>query len=87
MRTLNARQFCEAMYFAGEAGIEQARPYGKAPGAASGHYQRHLDTRIARMDVELFELKVPGHSKHDLSRTANSVLVAPAHEAMACDVS
>jgi hypothetical protein len=86
MRTLNARQFCEAMHFAGEAGIEQAKPYGKAPGAASGHYQRHLDQRIGRMDFEPYEIKVPGHGKHDLSRTTNTVLANVAHEAMAEDM-
>ena len=81
-RTLNARQFCMAMYWAGKAGICDAGPYGFPPGKRSGHYQRHLDTVMEdRKQMEhLYCISVPGHNKADLSRTAHTVPVIPPHE-------
>ena len=81
-RVLNARQFCEAMWFAGRAGIPEAVPWGMNPGAASGHYQRKLNaaTGDAHDRADLYMLSVPGHAKHDLSRTRHSVPTLPPHE-------
>ena len=41
-RDLNARQFCEAMNLAAQAGVAEAAPFGYRLGAPSGHYQRHV---------------------------------------------
>ena len=45
-RSLNARQFCLLMYYAGKAGIPSASKHGLKPGSPSGHYQRHVRTSV-----------------------------------------
>ena len=84
-RTLNAKQFCIAMYWASKAGIPLAERYGFPPNKCSGHYQRHLDTVMEdRKEMEnLYCISVPGHNKADLSRTAHTVPVIPPHECLA----
>ena len=42
-RTLNARQFCITMHWAGQApGWDKAKRLGYPPDQPSGHYNRHL---------------------------------------------
>jgi hypothetical protein len=80
-RTLNARQFCEQMFHAGRAGINEAIPFGKAPGAPSGHYNRHVkDVFCAFRGEDIIDICVPGHGKHSLSRTLHKVAVLVPHE-------
>ena len=62
-RTLNARQFCVAMFYAGQAGLTVAVQYGLKPGASSGHYQRHVRRSVGVVfgkDCPLYTLDVPG---------------------------
>jgi hypothetical protein len=69
-RTLTAVQFCEAMYYAGLAGISSASRYGHRPGAPSGHYQRHLSKVLPEYSdaAELYSLQVLGSSTRALGR-------------------
>lgn len=84
-RTLNARQFCVAMHWAGRAGLECAKPYGFAPGKSSGHYARHLKPLLGSSEQvsRLYEVDIPGHHKLDLSRTVHHTPTLPPHEAVA----
>jgi len=84
-RTLNGRQFCVAMYWAGRAGLECAKPYGFGPGKSSGHYARHLKPLLGSPEQvsRLYEVDVPGHRKLDLSRTVHHTPTIPPHEAVA----
>eukprot|EP00969_Alexandrium_andersonii_P300701 13293592-Alexandrium_andersonii.AAC.1 len=45
-RTLNSRQFCTAMYHAGEAGIVEAKHLGYNPAGSSGNFSRHLKSKL-----------------------------------------
>ena len=84
-RTLNAQQFCVAMYWAARAGVAEARPYGFGPGKPSGHYARHLQPLLGGVDnrARLYEVAVPGHHKLDLSRTVHKTPMLPPHESVA----
>jgi hypothetical protein len=81
-RTLNASQFCVLMYWAGLAGIQDARKYGYPPGQPSGHYQRHLDAamELPKSAEDLYEMQVPGHAKHALGRQIHTCHVFVPHE-------
>eukprot|EP00974_Lingulodinium_polyedra_P005065 475712-Lingulodinium_polyedra.AAC.1 len=84
-RTLNARQLCIAMHFAGKAGIAEAAKLGYRPGAQSGKYNAHLK-RVWKTDTpdgSLYTMSVPGHAKQDLSRTLHDIPVFPPHELVA----
>jgi hypothetical protein len=87
-RTLNANQFCTLMHWISECGVAKAKPYGMAPGKASGKYMRHVDKVVgyAACSGDLYEMQVPGHGKHDLSRTLHNVIVLPCHEGLAQDM-
>ena len=69
-RTLTAVQFCEAMCYAGLAGIPSASKYGHRPGGPSGHYQRHLNKVLPEYSgaAELYSLQVLGSSTRALGR-------------------
>ena len=84
-RALNAKQFCTTMYHAGQAGIQEAVPYGCNPSAQSGHFQRHLDVVFrGRLDrSRLYELETPAQGKHDLSRCTRTMHVLNLHEELA----
>jgi hypothetical protein len=83
-RTLNARQFCTQMYYAGQAGIDAVRKYGLAPGKHSGHYQRHIDHALGGSKVlEMYELMLPIHGKHSLSRSLFVLRLLVPHELIA----
>ena len=84
-RTLNAKPFCQLMYWAGRAGVQDAIKYGLAPGAPSGHYQRKLDLVLEnqKKGAALYNIQVPGSSKHELSRTVATTPAIVPHEALA----
>ena len=83
-RILNAFQFCQLMYFAGKAGVQEATKHGMAPGGSSGHYQRKLDTVMeGRRNTDIFySLDVPGTAKHELSRVVQTTVAIVPHEAL-----
>ena len=84
-RTLNAREFCTIMYWAGKAGVAEAVPLGFQPDAPSGNFARHLRTSQSTLGVvgapkRLYTVRVPGHSKTQLGRTMHDVTVYAPHE-------
>lgn len=69
------------------AHIKEADRYALGPGSSSGHYSRKLRSALGySKSKDLYELDVPGHSKHDLSRTLHTISCLPAHEQFATDV-
>ena len=50
-RTLNAREFCTIMYWAGKAGVAEAVPLGYNPDAASGNFARRLRATQSTLGV------------------------------------
>jgi hypothetical protein len=58
------------------------------PGRTSGHYSRHLKSvfGFGASAPEHYTMDVPGHAKHDLSRTSHALQVVPLHELMEADV-
>ena len=59
-RTLNAKQFCQLMYWVGRAGVQDAIKYGLALGAPSGHYQRKLDLVLEKQEERRGTLQYTG---------------------------
>ena len=84
-RTLNARQFCVAMHFAAEAGIQEARKFAMKPNAQSGKYSAHL--KRVNVSVEdhcrFYSLPVPSTRKQDHARVVMAIPVLPPHELLA----
>ena len=78
-RTLNAKHFCVIMWFAGLAGIAEAKPYGMKPDAQSGKYLRLLKNKLGYLSDKsaLYQLDTPGRRKDTLSRTINTMHVPP----------
>ena len=88
-RTLNSRQFCTAMYWAGKAGMKGAQRYGFRPDTENtGHFARHLDPILGfkQFNKTLYDVWVPGHAKHDLSRTQHLIPVSLPHEVIPQDM-
>ena len=85
-RTLNATQFCHQMHRAHAAGIAEAKQYGLAPGAPSGHYQRKLERVLGKYNDDMYELSVPGHDKNTLGRCMHKTLAFAAYEQIAEDM-
>lgn len=79
-RTLNATQFCNAMFLASQAGIMEAKPYAVELGKR--HCQEKLDKILGstKEAKEIYEVFIAGTSKHDLSRTIHMVPCFCAHE-------
>ena len=82
MRVLNARQFCEIMFWIGKCGISEANKWGFRPGAPSGHYARHLEPLLGHgVDNEnLYPMEYSGYCKYDMERTSHVAFTMPAHE-------
>ena len=69
IQSLPAKQFCILMYYAGEAGIEIAKQYGKKPD--SGHYQRHVNFVLKTIynSDRHYIVDIPGKSQRGGERT------------------
>ena len=80
-RTISARDFCVLAYWVSKAGISTCQPFGKAPGAQSGDYQRHLEKalEIFKHKDLLYELEVPCVS-NELGRATHLLHAVPPHE-------
>jgi hypothetical protein len=74
------------MHRAHAAGIAEAKPYGLAPGAPSGHYQRKLERVLGKYNDDMYELSVPGHDKNTLGRCMHKTLAFAAYEQIAEDM-
>jgi hypothetical protein len=89
VRSLNAKEFCTIMHWAGLARVEKAKPLGLRPGSPSGHYQRKLSAVLGRdADVEsMYSLDIPTHSRTSMSRVVRSLPVLVPHELVDRDAS
>ena len=87
-RTLTAVQFCEAMCYAGLAGIPSASKYGHKPGAPSGHYQRRLSKVLPEHNdaAELYTVQAPGSSTKALGRAKLGFVAMVPHEVIDKDL-
>lgn len=81
---ISAEDCCVAMYYSAESGNEAARQYSLKPGGATTHYNRKLKGCLGHLNSpELYQVEVPGHSKHNLSRTVHTLHMLPFHEQLA----
>ena len=72
-RTLNAKHFCIIMWFAGLAGIAEAKPYGMKPDAQAGKYFRKLKNKLGtRRSTALRLSKRPTSRYHCSDRITRS---------------
>lgn len=82
--TLSAKT-CRLLFFcAARAGLRGCHRFGVRPGAATGTYQRHLDSVLG---VKLFTeqtctTEVPVYNKRDVLRDIRQMPVQPPHEAI-----
>ena len=83
--TISAEQTCLLAYFAHLGGMsDEVGRVGLGPQRPPGHYARHLRSvyGMKRCSQEHYTLNVPGHHKHDYSRTTHPMQVRPVHEAV-----
>ena len=61
-----------------------AKQYGKAPGASTGNYQKHLNSKLGFTDLhkKLFTIDCPTTSKLDGSREKYRMALLAPHEAL-----
>lgn len=85
--TLSATMFAQIMYYAARAGIKEATKYGLRPGQTSSNYSRKVKSSLGWSERTYFyNLELPGHSKHDVERTPQKLVVIPGFEQMDLDV-
>ena len=83
---LSAKSVCVLCYFAGLGGKgNHVKELGLRPDAPSGHYQRHLDSKLQfKHHVEQqYNLPLSGLRRGDATRTTFEVAVVPCHESLA----
>ena len=83
---LHATEVCVLAFWAAKAGAcGFVGRLAYKPGRPTGNYNRHFSERmqVPKIDRTLYSVDVPGHHRHDLSRTTHSTLVRPAHERLA----
>jgi hypothetical protein len=84
---ISAADCCTSMWWAAQAGIKEAVQYAMAPGSASGHCSRKLRKEMGIDESDdLYRFAVPGHGKHDLSRSLHDCWCMPMHEQVAEDL-
>jgi hypothetical protein len=83
--TISAEQCCTLAFFAHLGGMsEEVGAVGLGPNKPSGHYSRHLKAvyGIHSKSQDHYSFSVPGHHKHDYSRSSHLLQVQPLHEAV-----
>ena len=84
---VSAKTMCLLCWWAGRAGAISVGDWGFRPNAPSGHYQRHLDSKMGKtvkhVAQEKYKLPAPQYQNHDCSRTVHPTLATPPHEALA----
>ena len=85
---MHAKAVCVLSFWAAKAGVEAAKPFALHPQAATGHYQRKLDTALGmpNTDANSYQLEVPGHNRRDATRTAHTITTRPCHESIAREI-
>ena len=78
-----ATELCGHAYRAGRAGVAQAVPFGKPPGAPTGHYKRHLDTALGlnQKNASGYMIQLPATAKA-CGRLMRETLATPPHESL-----
>jgi hypothetical protein len=87
---LTAKSVCCISHWAARAGARgPVRNLAYRPDAASGHFQRHLDGKVALRGnpAEFVVLQIPGHSKQSYDRAVHEVRVLAPHECLHKEVS
>ena len=87
--SLSAKSLCLLCFYCAKAGavgsvIDLARP----PGAHTGNYQKFIDRKLGFdvRDAHDYYMDLPGHHKHDVSRSIHRKPVVPAHESLRDEV-
>ena len=81
--TLSARVVCVLFHWVSTFFSDaEIRKYAKKPGLPSGHYAQHLDKEsgLTESRSQHYTVKMPGHRRHDLSRTVHDIPVRVGHE-------
>lgn len=84
---LSARTLCVICWFAAKSGAQgPVEKFGFRPEAPTGHFQRHLDSCTGANPKQQqrwrYSIAIPGHSKYDVSRTAQDIYVNVPHEVL-----
>ena len=81
---MSGKAICLIAYWATRSGALGIAHAGFRPGAPSGHYQRHLDATLGVKvhDPRNYQIDIPCHTKHDLSRQVRQTIVRCPHEAL-----
>ena len=81
-RTLNARQFCVLMHYAGAAGVAGASEFGHPPNAPFGHYQRKLSKALKEYAAEkrAYRFCVPAYDEDHVERKSHVFTARVPHE-------
>ena len=63
---LSAKSACVAFWWAGKAGVSEARKWGFRPDAPTGHFQRHLNCLLGsrRLREARYHVDIPAYQKH-----------------------
>ena len=79
---LSSKECCELMFWADKAGVREAKSFALTPSAPNGHASRKLKTVLGHhvSCPDLYAADLPGHSKHDVERSAPSTHFLPLHE-------
>ena len=79
---LSSKECCELMFWADKAGVREAKPFALPTSAPNGHASRKLKTVLGHhvSCPDLYAADLPGHSKHDVERSAQSTHFLPLHE-------
>ena len=89
---LSAKSLCVVSWYASRAGsLGDVKNFAFRPSAPTGHFQRHVDSALGvNMKHEMswrYRVDIPGHHKHDVSRTVHESLVTLPHEALHKEIS
>lgn len=83
---LSAKAVCSLAFFAKRAGaVGFVSKLSHNPEAASGHFQRHLDSVLFFTDEKkkLYDLPCPGHTRYDKERVTHIISTIPFQEELA----
>lgn len=83
--SISAQTFCVLCWFAAKSGMPGlVHQYGKKPGGATGHYQRHLNSSFDFKEINsrLYTVKAPGQTKDNVGRSSVDLPVLVPHEAL-----
>ena len=84
---LSAKQVCIICYWAGEAGINAAKPLGLPPWTkGSGDFKRLLDKRVPAKGPHTYQFAAPTYSRREGQRGVQNLAVLLPHELLEQDL-